>query len=85
MTKNNEQVITTLAFDEENTYFEQLSEIIDDKDLFVAIGARRRNAGWLQPNEKLPHKIANKYPKLNFIFAYPAIQYETTMNTSKES
>lgn len=83
--KNDEQILTTISLDDEKSYFDQLSDLIDEKDLFVAIGARRRNVGWLQPNEKLPHKIANKYPKLNFIFAYPAIQYETTMNTSKES
>jgi hypothetical protein len=85
MTKNNEQIVTTIALNEENSYFDQMTEIIDDKDLFVAIGTRKINIGWLQSNEKLPHKIANKFTKLNFILAYPAIQYETSMNTNSET
>ncbi len=70
--------LKTYDLTDEKSHFEQISDLINENDLFVVIGARRRNSSWLYPNEKLPHKIANKYPDLNFIFAYPAIQYETS-------
>ncbi|MDO9154277.1 MAG: cation:proton antiporter, partial [Paludibacter sp.] len=76
--------LTHVVLTDVRSYYDQLIDIIRDDDLFIAIGTRKRNFSWLQPNEKLPQKLANKYKNLNFIFAYPGIQYDNSIILSEK-